>query len=168
MSDQNQLNKIKEIVEEFFEKMTIGASSTGVDLSSVKRDSKNSQDLVEENIDVIDLDIKIEEPQILIGQQGQTLFEIQRLLRAILSRKLQKVYYLNLDINDYKKKKVEYLKYLAKDSADQVSLTKEEKGLLPMSSYERRIVHAELSQRTDVITESRGDGPERHIVIRPK
>jgi spoIIIJ-associated protein len=81
---------------------------------------------------------------------------------------LQKIFYLNLDIDDYKKKKIEYLKYLAKDLADQVSLTKEEKVLLPMSSYERRIIHSELSQRIDVTTESRGDGFERHIVIKPK
>jgi spoIIIJ-associated protein len=37
-----------------------------------------------------------------------------------------------------------------------------------MSSYERRIVHTELSQRTDVITDSQGDGRDRHIVIKPR
>ena len=151
--EQKDIKKIKEAVEEFFEKMTIPTSSINVGLSSD---------------DVVDLDIKLDEPQILIGQQGQTLFEIQRLLRTILNKKLQKVFYLNLDINDYKKKKIEYLKDLAKDLADQVSLTKEEKSLMPMSSYERRVVHAELSQRTDVITESQGDGFDRHIVIKPR
>jgi len=104
----------------------------------------------------------------LIGQQGQTLFEIQRLLRTILSRKLKKIFYLNLDINDYKKKKIEYLKDMAKDVADQVAMTKEEKALSPMSAYERRVIHAELAQRTDVATESRGDSFDRHIVIKPR
>jgi len=89
-------------------------------------------------------------------------------LRMILNKSLQKVFYLNLDINDYKKKKVEYLKFLAKDSADEVSFSKEEKVLLPMSSYERRIIHTELSQRSDIITESQGDGFDRHVVIKPK
>ncbi|MDP1994180.1 MAG: R3H domain-containing nucleic acid-binding protein [Ignavibacteria bacterium] len=159
---------MKEAVEEFFEKMTIVISNMEVNLSSIKKNLQDAQDIVEENRDVVDLDIKLNEPQILIGQQGQTLFEIQRLLRTVLNKKLQKVFYLNLDINDYKKKKIEYLKDIAKELADQVSLTKEEKALLPMSAYERRIIHSELSQRTDVITESHGDGFERHIVIKPR
>jgi spoIIIJ-associated protein len=168
MSEKDQINKIKEAVGEFFEKMTIPASSIEVSLSSVKKDVKDAENPADENIDVIDLNIKLDEPQILIGQQGQTLLEIQRLLRTVLNKKLQKVFYLNLDINDYKKKKVEYLKDLAKDLANQVSLTKEEKALLPMSAYERRIIHAELAERTDVVTESKGDGFDRHIVIKPK
>jgi spoIIIJ-associated protein len=179
MLEKKDINKVKDTVEEFFEKMTIAASGIEVSSSSTE---KNSQDVAstgsqvkasieerpEGHLDVVDLNIKLDEPQILIGQQGQTLLEIQRLLRTILNKKLQKVFYLNLDINDYKKKKIEYLKDLAKDLADQVSLTKEEKVLLPMSSYERRIIHSELSQRTDVITESQGEGFDRHIVIKLK
>lgn len=156
MLEQKDVNKIKETVEEFFEKLTIKTSSIEVSLSS------------EEDKDVANLDIKLEEPQILIGQGGQTLLEIQRLLRTILDRKLKKIFYLNLDINDYKKQKIEYLKDMAKSLADQVVLTKEEKTLPPMSSYERRIIHAELAQRMDVATESQGDGFDRHVVIRIK
>ncbi len=168
MIDQEDIEKIKETTEEFFQKMTIGVLRLEVGFSG----------------DIVNLDIILEEPQILIGEKGQTLFEIQRILRSILNKKLsrstmyrdrgsstesgQKFFYLNLDINDYKKKKIEYLKSLAKDLADEVALTKEEKSLFPMLSYERRIIHTELSQRTDVITESRGEGQDRHIVIKPK
>jgi len=168
MLEQKDTNKIKEAAEEFFEKMTISVSDIEVNSSSIKKDSQDAKNPVEENRDVVDLNIKLDEPQILIGQQGQTLLEIQRLLRMVLNKKLQKIFYLNLDINEYKKKKIEYLKDLAKSLADQVSLTKEEKALLPMSAYERRIVHSELSQRTDVIAESQGDGFDRHIVIKAK
>jgi len=168
MLEKNQIEKIKETVEEFFGKMTISISGIEVSLSAAKNDARDSQEAPDRDRDVVDLDIKTDEPQILIGTQGQTLFEIQRLLRTILNKKLQKVFYFNLDINDYKKTKVEYLKNIAKDLADQVAKTKEEKVLSPMSSYERRIIHAELAQRTDVITESQGDSYERHIVIKPK
>lgn len=156
MLQKSELNKIKEIAEEFFEKMTIEVLRVDAESSS------------EENADSVSLNIKLEEPQILIGQQGQTLFEVQRLLRMVLNKKLGKIFYLNLDINNYKAQKIDYLKDLAKSAADQVALTKEEKELLPMLSYERRIVHAELSQRTDVATESRGEGQDRHIVIKPR
>jgi spoIIIJ-associated protein len=124
----------------------------------------NDKDL----FNVINVGITLEEPQILIGEKGQTLFEIQRLLKTILNKRLQTLIYLNLDINDYKKKRIEYLKDLVKGLADEVAITKEEKALFPMSSYERRIVHTELSQRTDVITDSQGDGRDRHIVIKPR
>ena len=168
MLEQKDINKIKETAEDFFNKMTMPVSSIEAGLSSIKKDSTNAEDLSEEDKDVIDLNIKLDEPQILIGQGGQTLFEIQRLLRTVSNKKLQKTFYLNLDINDYKKQKMDYLKDLAKDLADKVSLTKEEKELSPMTAYERRVVHAELSQRKDVATESRGDGFDRHIVIKPK
>ena len=147
---------------------SITISDIEINVSSIKKDSHGADNQVEEDINVVDLNIKSDGPQILIGQGGQTLFEIQRLLKTVLNRKLQQNFFLNLDINDYKSKKIEYLKELAKSLADQAVLSKEEKELSPMSSYERRIVHAELSQRTDVVTESRGDGLSRHIVIKPK
>jgi len=168
MLEQKDLNKIKEITKEFFDKMTISVSSIDASLSNTEKDLKDGQPQSQEDKKVVDLNIKLEEPQILIGQGGQTLFEIQRLLRTIFNKKFQDIFYLNLDINDYKNKKLEYLKSLARDLADEVALTKKERTLAPMSSYERRIIHAELSNRADVITESQGDGIDRHIIIKIK
>ena len=162
MLDKNQVNKIKETTEEFFKKMTPAVLGVEVVLSSVDGPPGT------EDKEVVNLNIKLDEPQTLIGQGGQTLFEIQRLLKMILNKKLQSIFYLNLDINDYKKKKTEYLKNFVKDLANEVFFTKQEKALSPMPAYERRIIHSELSGRTDVITESRGEGLERHIVIKLK
>jgi len=169
MLEQKEIEKAKELVEEFFEKMTITVSDIKIEagLSPIKKGQGDQQGEAKEEQDVININIKLEEPQILIGQGGQTLFEIQRLLKTILNRKLQKAFYLNLDINDYKEQKVEYLKDIVKDLADQVARTKEERALSPMSAYERRVVHAELSQRADITTESQGEGLARHIVIKP-
>ena len=155
--EQDKLDVIEKTAEEFFNKMTVVFSTI---------EAGSSEDIKEDGVEVVDLNIKLEEPQILIGQGGQTLFEIQRLLRMVLNKKLENVFFLNLDINGYKKQKVEYLKDLAKELANQVTTTKQEKVLLPMSSYERRIIHAELAQRTDITTESQGEGFDRHIVIK--
>lgn len=168
MIDQKDVDTIKSLSKEFFEKMTMEVSGMEISLLSSDKKGPLGEDFLTENKDIVNLDVKMDEPQILIGQQGQTLFEIQRLLRMILNRKLKNFFYLNLDINDYKKKKIEYLKDLAKELADQVSLTKQEKSLAPMSAYDRRIIHAEISQRTDVVTESHGEGPGRFIVIKAK
>jgi spoIIIJ-associated protein len=85
-----------------------------------------------------------------------------------LKKKITEEFYIDLDVNDYKKKKIEYLKEMAKSGADEVSLTKIEKQLAPMPAYERRIVHLELLNRNDVIGESIGEDPSRRIVIKPK
>ena len=162
MLDQDDIQKIKETVLTFLNKATV--SPINIDVNS----SESEGDDNFEKKDLVNLNIKLSEPQILIGERGQTLFETQRLLKIILNKKLQKNFYLNLDINDYKNKKVEYLKDLANDLANEVSITKKEKVLIPMSSYERRIIHAELAQRPDIITESQGDGIDRHIVIKSK
>ena len=79
---------------------------------------------------------------------------------------IQKDFYVDLDINGYKKKKIDYLKEMAKNAADEVSLMKQEKILPPMPAYERRIVHLELAERKDITTESIGREPERKIIIR--
>jgi spoIIIJ-associated protein len=158
MIETNEIKSIKLVVESFFDKMTTPVSKTGIS-TFLDEDSKT---------DVVKIDVNLEEPQILIGQGGQTLFEIQRVLRMMLSKKINKVFYLDLDINEYKNKKSEYLKNLAKDLADQVSLNKEIKVLSPMPSYERRILHKELGKRADIVSESQGEGIDRHIVVKPK
>jgi spoIIIJ-associated protein len=151
MLSQTNLEKIKKITEEFLQKMSFHAE---IEVSS-------------QNEKTILINLKMDEPQILIGERGRTLFEIQHLLKVILKRKIAEDFYIDLDINDYKKKKNEYLKEMAQSVADEVALNKEEKELSPMPSAERRIIHLELSDRKDVITESIGREPERKVIIKP-
>lgn len=167
--NSEEIKIIKELIEEFFSKMTVNISleiNSGV--SSLDDILSKDNDKDKQEKDIIEVVVRTDDPQILIGEKGQTLIEIQKLLKFIASKKLKKNIYLNLDINEYKKKKTEYLKSIVKDLADEVSTTKEKKVLSPMSSYERRIVHSVLSARTDVKTESEGEGLERKVVIYPK
>jgi spoIIIJ-associated protein len=114
------------------------------------------------------INLEAEDPQILIGDQGQTLAELQHLLKAILRKKIKEPFFVDLDINGYKKKKKEYLEDLARSAADEVALTKKEKTLPSMPAYERRVIHLALAGRSDVITESVGQEPERKIVVSPR
>ncbi len=149
--NKENLEIVKKITEEFFKKTTF----------EVEIEFLSQKDLT------LPINLKTEDPQILIGEGGQTLAEIQHLLKAILKRKIEENFYIDLDINNYKKKKFEYLKELARSVADEVALTKKEKQLLPMPAYERRIIHLELVGRSDVASESIGQEPERKVVIRP-
>jgi len=151
MLSQADLKTIRQITSEFFEKASF---NVGIEFLSQK-------DLI------IPINLKTDEPKILIGERGQTLGEIQRLLKVILRKQIDQEFYIDLDINGYKKKKIEYLKELARSVADDVSLMKEEKILPSMPAYERRIIHVELADRGDISTDSVGMEPERKIVIRP-
>lgn len=151
MIDLNNLKEIKKTTREFFEKTTF----------NVEIEFLPQRDLT------LPIHLKTDSPQILIGGGGQTLTDIQHLLKIILKRKIQEGFYIDLDINGYKKKKIEYLKELATSVADEVALMKKEKGLHSMPAYERRIIHLELAERGDITTESIGREPERKIIIRP-
>ena len=165
MTDEAKITKIKEIAEEFFQKMTI----VPVELAAAFLPAEPAADGLDapKKLDVIDISATFQEPQFLIGQNGQTLFELERILRMVLNKKLQENFYVTLDINNYKSKKVEYLRLLAKDSANEAAVSGVKKMLPPMSAYERRIIHKELDGRKDVVVQSEGDGEQRHIVISP-
>ena len=116
----------------------------------------------------VQVGIVVEEPQMLIGEKGQTLFELQHVLKLMLRKKIEEPFYLALDINEYKKNKEEYLRDLAQTAADEVVLLKKPKELPPMPASERRVIHMALAKRSDVVSESVGDGPDRRVVIRLK
>jgi len=151
MISKQGLEKIRKVTKEFFQKTTFDVSL--------------HFPTQEENTLLIE--VKTEDPQILIGERGQTLADIQHLLKIILRKKTKELFYVNVDVNDYKKKKTEYLKELANSVADDVILSKEEKALSPMRAFERRIVHMELAERSGVITESIGERDERKVVVKP-
>ncbi len=113
------------------------------------------------------INIKTKEPKVLIGERGQTLIEIQHLLRILLRKKIENEFLIELDVNDYKKRKEEALREVARDVADEVVFYKKEKILPPMSSYERRIIHISLKDRNDIETESTSEGKERRVVVKP-
>lgn len=151
MLSPSNLEKVKKITREFFKKTTF----------EVEIEFLPQKDLT------IPIRLEAENPQILIGEKGQTLVEIQHLLKAMLKKKIQEDFYIDLDISGYKEKKTEYLKELARSTADEVALMKEEKTFPSMPAYERRIIHMELAERGDVTTESIGREPERKVIIKP-
>ncbi|OQX00986.1 hypothetical protein BWK69_00240 [Candidatus Parcubacteria bacterium A4] len=152
MLSQENLEIIKDTVRSFFEK-------TGFDCEI--------EFLPQDDL-TMPVNLKCEDPQILIGEGGQTLFEIQHIIRAMLRKKIAEPFFVDIDICDYKKKKTIQLKEMARYTADDVSLYGAEKELPSMSAYDRRIIHTELANRSDVLTESFGEGEDRRIVVKPR
>lgn len=71
-----------------------------------------------------------------------------------------------IDVNNYRKERERLIVELAKAAAQKAIVTKTEVRLPPMNSYERRLVHVELSMRPDVATESVGEGSDRAVIVK--
>ncbi|MDD4531112.1 MAG: hypothetical protein PHH21_00195 [Candidatus Pacebacteria bacterium] len=155
MINQEEFEKIKEIVKGFFLKAGFVVDAEG---GFMERDGE----------DILDINIKTPEAQTLIGKQGLVLADAQLLLRKVIKKETGKEFYLSLDIDNYKKNKEDYLRDVARSVADEVARTGREKELPFTSSFDRRVVHMELADREDVMTESVGEGEERKVIVKPK
>ena len=128
----------------------------------------NGQVVVDEpEIDNILVNIQTEEAGFLIGQDGANLDALQHLSRILVNKKNKESIPFVLDVNDYRKHRIELLKDLAKNIAQQALTEKVSLTLQPMSAYERRVIHLALINQSQISTESIGQEPERRIVIRP-
>lgn len=164
MITQEELKTIEKTAEDFLKMMTMDGFEVNVKegLQDERENTKGSL------VDAVDVQITLTDPKFLIGEDGKTLLDIQRLIRMMINKKLSRALHIRLDINQYKVKKIDYVKSTASELANQVAISGVSRALPPMSSYDRRIVHAHLSSRVDVVTESQGEGEDRHLVISPK
>ncbi|NET58937.1 MAG: RNA-binding protein [Symploca sp. SIO2E6] len=108
-----------------------------------------------------------EQIQILIGFQGTTIDAIQYLANTILNlpqdQQQQASYTVELD--GYRVRRKAELQAIATHAAEQVRITGKEFELKYLSSAERRQVHTLLKDCDDLKTQSRGQEPDRRLVV---
>ena len=102
---------------------------------------------------------------ILIGRHGDVLDSIQYLATLAANKNNENFFRVSVDIENYREKRVESLKQLAKRMADKVLKYRKNFTLEPMSPYERRIIHSEIQNYKGVTTYSIGQDDERKIVV---
>ena len=105
---------------------------------------------------------------LLIGRRGETLQALQFIVRMVTNRQLGRKAHVVIDIEDYRERRVQMLRRLARRTAGRVGSSGREYSLEPMSPAERRIVHMSLAGHDEVRTESEGEGNQRRVVIFPK
>lgn len=114
------------------------------------------------------LDLQGSELGALIGRRGDTLNNIQYLIRLMVNQRVHKWKNIVVDVEGYRQRRIDHLSQLAQRSASQVAQSGRPLSLEPMPANERRIVHLTLRDNPDVYTESIGDGPKRKVQILPK
>lgn len=101
----------------------------------------------------------------LIGRRGQTLDALQYLTNIVANRFSDSHVRVVLDAEDFRERRRKTLEELADRLAAKVIRSKKEVVLEPMSSHERKVIHARLQNHAKVRTFSKGDEPNRRIVI---
>ncbi|MFC5450642.1 RNA-binding cell elongation regulator Jag/EloR [Paenibacillus aestuarii] len=102
---------------------------------------------------------------ILIGKRGQTLDALQYLVNIVANRYANSHFRIILDAEQFRERRKKTLEELAVRLANRVLKSKKEVILEPMNSQERKIIHAELQGHPVIKTYSKGEEPNRRVVI---
>jgi spoIIIJ-associated protein len=154
MEEKSTEEKVKEIVGELIEKMGL---KTEIEVE--KSDDEEKKTII--------CNIKTEESGFLIGQYGVNLQSLQHIARLLVRKAIEEKTSFILDVNFYRQEKNESIVNMAKSLAEQCLSERRAIVMRPMSAYERRIVHLELSKDEKIRTESVGEGEDRRVVIKP-
>ena len=103
---------------------------------------------------------------IVSGKNGANLEALTVIVRQFIKNLTSNGPRIILDVEDYKDRQIKKLERLAKNLARDVVRTKVDIEMDNMNSYERRIVHNVLTDFKGVKTESVGEEPNRHVVIK--
>ena len=135
------------------------------------KDTLNAMDMDVEIRSEIDSDgalfveMKGDHMGILIGKRGQTLDALQYLANRVANKHQEGYVRVKLDTENYRARREETLKHLAKNIAHKVKRTRRPVALEPMNPYERRIIHSALQSDPYVTTHSEGEEPYRKVVV---
>ena len=111
------------------------------------------------------VDMSGEHMGILIGKRGQALDSLQYLANRVANKHQEGYVRVNLDTENYRARREETLRHLAKNIAHKVKRNRRPVALEPMNPYERRIIHSALQSDPYVMTHSEGEEPFRKVVI---
>ena len=156
--DENAIQVAQQIVEELLERMRVRAT--------VKSRYIQPQDSHDQPIILVD--IQGDDLSILIGRRSETLNALQYITSLIVGKELGHWTPLMIDVQGYRVRRERSLRQLARRMAEQAIHTGRRQVLEPMSAAERRIIHLELRDHPQVLTESIGEEPNRKVTINIK
>ncbi len=188
-----ELEQTEEIAAEETDVDADGADETGADsndeaeagegsTATLEEEGDVAADYLEELLDIYDLDGDIdidvrqgrahlaitasEDSNLRLISKPETVEALQELTRLAVQVKTKSFSRLILDIGGSRQAKVEELTAIANRVITKVQDRGESIAMRPMSSYERKIVH-DIVAEAGLVSESEGEGRDRHIVVKP-
>ena len=117
--------------------------------------------------DKVEINVTAANTTAIIGKHGATLDAIQTLAGAVANTGRDDYKRVVVDCENYRENREATLNKLSENLAQKAIRLGKKIKLEPMNPYERRIMHAALSEREGVSTQSEGKEPNRYIVIIP-
>ncbi len=158
-----------------------GASSKSI--KALEEEGEIAADYLEELLDIFDLDGDIDidvrggraylevtagaNSNLRVISEPETVEALQELTRLAVQAKTNVFSRLILDVGGSRQARVDELTKVAQRAIDKVTASGEQFALKPMSSYERKIIH-DLVSESGLVSESEGEGRDRHIVVKPQ
>ncbi len=149
--------------------------------NELEKEGEIAADFIEEFLDLADLDgdleieFKQERVYLTVDSEGEsnlgkvsdpdTVNAIQEITRLAVQSKTGEMSRLILDIAGSRDAKAKQLKDLVEKTLAKLEETDKDQHLKPMSSYDRKLVH-DMVAEAGMVSESEGQGRDRHIVIR--
>lgn len=152
--DDPVLKLSAQVVRDLLERMHVSALVTASYFQNGDEDEK-----------VALVDIQGDDLSILIGKRTETLSALQYITGLIVSKELGHWAPIIIDVQGYRTRRERQLRQLAHRMAEQALHTGRRQVLEPMPASERRIIHMELRDNPDVVTESIGEEPNRKVTI---
>jgi spoIIIJ-associated protein len=107
-----------------------------------------------------------EDMGLMIGKHGHTLDALQELVRGHLQRRTGVRCLVQVDVEDYRKRRRSRLISRAREVGRRVKQSGRPEALESMNAFERKIVHDTVGELGGLETASEGEEPTRHVVVR--
>jgi spoIIIJ-associated protein len=134
-------------------------------------DIKAEVSIKELDEETVELSVNADPPTelgVLVGPRGTTLQALQEVTRTVVqSKSPSRTDRILVDVAQYRERRVAALGRFARQVAQEVVETGEERALEPMSAADRKAVHDALSEQDGVATRSEGEDPRRFVVVSP-
>lgn len=160
VSEKEEKNKLAEVEPQTIKAVEAFVADT---LKTMNMDVEISSGIDEDG--ALCVNMKGDHMGILIGKRGQTLDSFQYLANRVANKHQEGYVRVKLDTENYRARREETLKHLAKNIAHKVKRTRRPVSLEPMNPYERRIIHSALQSDPYVTTHSEGEEPYRKVVV---
>lgn len=159
----------------------IGAKDAKVELELIPDPLEEAEQFLQDVARTMGLSVSVERKQtkegallsvsgggdlgMLIGRRGGTLDALQYLVNIVANRYSNSHLRIVLDAEDFRERRRKTLEELSERLAGRVIRTRKEVVLEPMTSHERKVIHSQLQNHPKVRTFSKGDEPNRRVVI---
>ena len=158
---ESQVRSGKEWLEQLLNLMNVAAEVTTEGFETVTTDSSSKW------LNIDSSNLSLEQKQRLIGEKGAGIDAIQYLANTILNLNVdteaQNSFVIELD--GYRVKRNQELAAITQEATDRVRETGQEVEIPGLSSAERKQVHSLLQETEDLNSVSRGQEPDRRLVV---